>query len=404
MRVRREALRSSFWLASAIVVPLAIVLAFGLTALERGTKLDLGLFGLSDQASARAVLQTIATATVSVAGLSFSVTLVALTLAAQQLSPRVLRTFRSDRIAQVTLAGFLGTFAYSLVVLARLGQITGPRVPELSVGLAIVFALAAFGGFVAFIGDIVKAVQASTVIRRIAADAHQAIDGRHPRTVGAPPDDPGKAERQVRERIAAGRRWELRTRRAGYLTHVDASLVERAAQAGVLVVQRVAVGDLLVTGQLLAEVIGEGDDTPPLNELCATFRLGQERTLAADVAFPVRQLADIALRALSPGVNDPTTAENAMGSLADTVVRVAGDEPVSAVRVDAGQTPRLHARPTSLDELVHLGFEQVRHAAPDPLMAAQLISLLEEIARASRDAGSPSEEAARQLALFRSER
>ncbi len=404
MRIRREALRSSFWLPSAVAVPVAIGLAFLLTQVERGTKLELGLFGLADQASARAVLQTIATATVSVAGLSFSVTLVALTLAAQQLSPRVLRTFRSDRIAQGTLAGFLATFAYALVVLARLGQVSGSRVPELSVGLAIVFALAAFGGFVAFIGDIVVALQASTVIRRIAADAHQSIAGRHPRHVGAAPDDAAAAQRRARDRLASGRRWDLCTERAGYLTHVETELVEQAARADGLVVQQAAVGDFLVTGQRVAEVVGCGGDAPPLDALRAAFKLGDERTLAADVAFPVRQLADIALRALSPGINDPTTAENAMGSLADTLVRVAADEPVGAVRVDGEGEPRLCACPTSLDELVHLGFEQVRHAARDqPVMVARLAELAEQVARAAQSAGTPSVEADRQLSLLRGE-
>lgn len=245
-------------------------------------------------------------------------TLVALTLAAQQLSPRVLRTFRSDRVAQLTLAGFLATFAYSLVVLPRLGEASGHRVPELSVGLAIVFALAAFGGFVAFIGDIVKALQASTVIRRIAVEAHQAISGRHPRDIGAAPDDEGDAQQRVRERMDTDPKCELRSDRARYLTHVDADLIEVASRVDVLVAQRVQVGDFLLTGQLYAEVWGQTTNDAELDGIRAAFRLGDERTLASDVRFPVRQLADIALRALSPGVNDPTTAENAMGSLTDT--------------------------------------------------------------------------------------
>lgn len=404
MRSRLEAVRSAFWLPSALAVPVAIGLAFVLTEIDSHTKIELGLFGLSDAASARAVLQTIATATVSVAGLSFSVTLVALTLAAQQLSPRVLRTFRSDRIAQGTLAGFLGTFAYSLVVLARLGQVSGPRIPELSVGLAIVFALAAFGAFVAFIGDIVVALQASTVIQRTAVGGRRTAAGRHPRDVGAAPDDLAAAERRVRERIASGHRWDLRTDRAGYLTEVGGVLIERAAGLDVLVDERVSVGDFLVSGQRVAEVWSDGDEEPDLDALRDAYRLGEERTLAADVAFPVRQLADIALKGLSPGINDPTTAENAMGSLADLLVGLAGDEPVSTIRVDGAGEPRVCAESASLDDLVFLGFEQVRQAAEDqPVVLARLGVLLDEIARAARAAGVPSAEAARQRALLTTE-
>lgn len=401
MRRRLEAVRIAFWLPSALGVPVFIVLAFLTTQIDRGTKIELGLFGLSDAASARAVLQTIATATVSVAGLAFSVTLVALTLASQQLSPRVLRTFRADRIAQGTLAGFLSTFAFSLVVLARLGGVSGPRVPELSVGLAIVFALFAFGAFVAFIGDIVVALQASTVIRRIATDAHRAIEGRHPRGIGSAPKDPADAEDRLRARRESGRSWPLTTDAPGYLTDVDGRIIERAAGLDVLVVQRVSVGDFLVSGQEIGEVWAGGDEPPELDGLRSDFRLAPERTLAADVAFPVRQLSDIALKALSPGINDPTTAENAMGSLADTLVRLAGEDPVDAVRVDKEGEPRLCAEAVSLDALVRLGFEQVRHASEGkPVLAERLEALLVQITRSAQKAECSSDEAERQRALL----
>lgn len=401
MSVRRDALRSSFWLPCALAVPLAILLAFALTELDSQADVRLGLFGLADQESARAVLQTIATATISVAGLSFSVTLVALTLAAQQLSPRVLRTFRSDRIAQWTLAGFLGTFAYALIVLARLGAATGPRVPELAVGMAIVLALAAFGGFVAFIGDIVVALQASTVINRIAGDAEQPITARHPHGVGSDPEDPDGAARAVAERKRSGRARDLTAPRAGYLTHVDGAIIERASAADVLVEQRAQVGDFVVTGQVLAQVWAAGGDPEGLDGLRDAFGIEKERTLAADVRFPVRQLADVALRALSPGTNDPTTAENAMGSLADTIVRVIGQPPVGAIRVDGDEVPRLVAKPVSVDELVQLGFEQVRHAARgQPVVLERLVELIEQVDRALEEAQVQCAETARQLRLL----
>lgn len=394
-RVRLDVVRSAFWLPSALAVPFAVALAFALTEIDSDTRFELGLFGISDDASARAVLQTIATATVSVAGLSFSVTLVALSLAAQQLSPNVLRTFRSDRIAQLTLAGFLGTFAYALVVLARLGEVSGPRVPELAVALGIVFALIAFGGFVVFIGDIIVSLQAATVIRRIAVDAHGAIAGRHPRGIGAEPQDSDATRREVtRRRSSPGR--DLRTARAGFLTHVEADLVARTAEADALVVQRARVGDFLLTGELLAEVHGGDRDDGLLDDLREAFALSDERTVAADVAYAVRQLADVALRALSSGVNDPTTAENAMGSLSDTLIRIARDRPVGGVRVDADGMPRLLADPASFDELLRLGFEQVITASEgQPVFRRRLVVLLREAERAAAAAGMPCDVAAR---------
>ena len=136
-----DALRRSFWFLPAAAMAAGLVTGFGLVELDYALGLDPGVFTFVDLQSARAVLQTIATVTVSVAGLAFSVTVVALQLASQQLSPRVLRTFQGDRLAQGVLAAFVGTFVYSLIVLAKL---TERGVPALSVTIAIVLAVAAF--------------------------------------------------------------------------------------------------------------------------------------------------------------------------------------------------------------------------------------------------------------------
>ncbi len=397
MRMRLETVRGAFWLPSAIAVPLAILAGFGLTELERHVQVDLDLFGFADQASARAVLQTIATATVSVAGLSFSVTLVALTLAAQQLSPRVLRTFRSDRIAQLTLASFLGTFAFALIVLARLSEADATRVPVLAVATAILLALASFGMFVAFIGDIVVALQASTVIERISADADQAIRGRSPRGIGAPADEAVAALHLADQRSEGEGDSTLRSGCGGYLTHIDAGIVDAASRHGVLIRQLAMVGDYVISEQTLADVWGNELDATARGELVAAFKLAPERTITADVCFPIRQLADIALRALSPGVNDPTTAENAMSALADILVRCSADDDVELIRVDGNGVPRFVATAASFDDLVQLGFEQVRRAAAgEPVIEPHLRRLLERVRETER--GRSSDLVARYLA------
>lgn len=374
-----EAVRGSFWLPTAAAVTGGIVSGFGFTSVHALVDLRFGLFGFSDQASARAVLQTIATATVSVAGLSFSVTLVALTLAAQQLSPRVLRTFRTDRVAQFTLAAFLGTFAYSLMVLARLGADSGPQVPEFAVTLAIVFALGSVGMFVAFIGDIVLALQASTVIRRIATDAQQAIDGRSPRGIGQGHDDRGHAG-FVEAITSREDGIAVRATSHGYLTHLDHRIVELASDRDLFVQQRMPVGEYVVRGQTVAVAWPQASEDPPVADLAECFVLAPERTFAADPAFPVRQLADIALRALSPGVNDPTTAENAMSALTDVLVRFADDDAISPVRTDEAGQPRFCALVADFDDLVQVGFEEVLEAAKgQPAIERRLEVLLEAL-------------------------
>lgn len=401
--LRRERLRRAFWLPSAVAMLAAMPLAYLLRALDASFDLAVGLFAFNDLASARSLLSTIASATVSVAGLSFSVTLVALQLSSAQLSPRVLTTFREDRVAQGTLAAFLGVFAYALTLLGRLTAEDG-KVPEIALAVAIVGVLASFGLFVAFIGRVVASLQASTVIRRIAAGAERALGTRHPGVIGA---SGGTGDPPALPWLEEGRRVELRARQGGFLLQLDGPrLLDAARRHDGLVVQRVQVGDSVIRGQLVGEafVLGShGGD--PAAELERGFRYGEERTLAADVAFPIRSLADIALRALSPSLNDPTTAENAMQALTDTLMRVVALGEVERLRSDDEGVPRLHALSPSLDDLVILGFEQVRRMVVDDgqaELAARLVLWLEELDRAAGRAGLSRRAVQRQLELLRS--
>lgn len=402
-----ELTRRSFWLPPATAMVLAIAAGYLLPQLDRSAHLQVGLFGFGDVASARAILTTIATVTVSVAGLSFSVTLVALQLASQQLSPRALTTFREDLLAQGTLAGFLGAFAYAIVLLSRLNSGDG-RVPEISLIVAIVLVLSAFGLFVAFIGQIIAGLSASTVIKRIARDGHRALANRHPKGIGDDPAEPEASAREAERRRRDGHRLELRAESAGYLLSVDGrELIDEARRHDALVVQLAHLGDFAVTGQLVAEAFlrrPPGDPEAVGHALQRAFRFGEERTMAGDVAFPVRALADVALRGLSPSLNDPTTAENAMGSVADTLVGYVREPGLHPVRVDQDGEPRFVARIPTLDDLVRLGFDQARIMVVEddhPMLAERFVALLREIDRVAAETGAPRSEVGRQLALLR---
>lgn len=351
--------------------------------------------------SGSSLLQAIATVTMSVIGISFSVIVVALQLASQQLSPRVLRTFQSDRLSKVVVSVLVGTFIYCLAVISRLGSLPD-EIPELSVSVAIVLAIASVGVFVRFIHTMVDALQASTVIRRIGDDARHSERARYPKAVGGDPADPELATRHV-ERVTATTPVAVTVRRGGYLTAVDGErLIESASACDVLVRQCIPMGDFVLSGMLVAEVWGEHAEDFR-DEVAHAFELSDERSVAQDPAFPVRQLADVALRALSPSLNDPTTAENAMGALAEILVRLADQGEPSPVRVDADGRPRFVACVVTLDELVRLGFEQVRLSAHGhPVFSDRLVVLLHAIRRATRDAGMECREAERQVELLSS--
>jgi uncharacterized membrane protein len=395
--------RRSFWLLPAIGLTVGVALGFGMPAVDSIVHIDVPLLSFKQPQAARTLLQTMATASLSVAGVAFSVTVVAFQLASQQLSPRVLRTFQADRLSQLLLATFLGLFVYSLIVLARLPSARGATVPGLSLTVAIAQAVVALALFAAFIHNVVISLQASTLIRRIAADGHRAIAAGYPSTIGAAPSDIEDAERQVRSLKDREQSVLVRASRAGFLTSVrrdDLLAVTRKHSA--LVEQRLALGDFALTGAVLAEVWASSDHQDVAEEVTVAFEFGDERTVVQDVAFPIRQLADIALRGLSPALNDPTTAENAMDSLADTLVVFVRRERPAAIRCDDDGTPRFVAIAPTLDDLVRLGFDQVRRASrPYPMMASRLLTLLEHIEAIAKENDADSNEIGRQKRLLR---
>lgn len=399
-----DSLKASFGFLSGVAMLAGVLVGFGLPALDDWLEVDLPVFAFDTQEAATSVLETIATVTVAVAGLSFSVTVVAFTLASSQLSPRVLRSFRGDRLSQATLAVFLGTFIYCLVVLVRLGiRENANQVPDLSITLAVILALVAFGLFAGFIAHIVNMLQPGSVIATIGDDAHHLLENRFPSGVGEGPGDARQAETRLRARTERSQPEPVRTDRHGYVTLVRAdALMSTTGDHDALVRQRVAIGDYVVPGEVIAEVWAREPDEKLLEAVERCFEIGRQRTLVQDVAFPIRQLADVALKGLSPGINDPTTAENAMEELTAVLVRFVQAGAPDPVRVDSDGEPRLVALVPTLDDLVRLGFNQVRvFAAPYPVVTMRLLQLLDSLAAAARRCGVAHGEIDRQMQRLR---
>lgn len=398
-----EAMRSSFGFPAAVAMVLGLGIGFAMPALDTALDVDVPVFEFAGQDAARSLLETVATTTVAVAGLAFSVTVVAFTLAASQLSPRVLRTFRADRLSQLTLACFLGTFIYCLAVLVRLGSTPdGPQVPNLSITVAVVLAIASFALFTAFIAHIVRMLQPSSVIDGIRSTGREVVAKPYPAGVGSEPDDEEAAWRAVERRRGAGDGTPVRARDDGYLSSFRAQGVLAAAAAcDALVEQRVEVGDYVMPGTELARIWCDDDERREalVERVRDAFVCGRQRTPVQDPAFPIRQLADIALKGLSPGINDPTTAENAMEALTALLIHAAQAERPSPLRTDEDGTVRLVARAPDLDALVRLGFEQAQvFAASDPVVSRRLVALLERVELVAAEAGLRCKEPARQAA------
>lgn len=403
-RLWLESVGQSFWAPPAVAMLVGAALGFILPELDSASDGVLGIFSTSDPSSARSLLEAIATVTVSVAGITFSVTVVVLQLASQQLGPRVLHTFQSRWIGRITLAVFLGVFVFALTALGRLGSIE--ESPNLVLTVAVSAAIIAFALFTAFIHDIVVSIRASTVIRRIGSDAKGIIERPFPAGFGTAPEDP-----QAASGLLAGRLEQLPSAGAvaessGFVVAIDAALLldELQSRDGYLE-QRVMIGDFVVTGQELAVVAARTDADELASRAAAAFELASSRSLVQDAAFPIRQLADVALRSLSPSLNDPTTAENAAGAIAEALINFAAAERVDPLRADDQGEPRWRALAPDFDGMVRLGFDQLRTCATDdPLLPSALLRLIGEVKRAARESGRSIAELERQEELIRDAR
>lgn len=375
-----ERLRASLWFLPTIAVAAASALAVVLNRVdvEDATWLEGAVFpGGPD--SARSILQTIAGSVITVTGVVFSLTVVTLQLASTQYSPRLLRTFLRDVSNQVVLGTFLATFAYCLIVLrgvASEASLETPSVPAAAVTGAFVMAAASVVALVYFIDHIARAIRIDSLMREVNEDTTEAI--RHlaqTTTMAAPEARPRDAVA-----VAAGR--------SGFVQSVrDHKLAAAAAEHGAVVHLAARIGELVIEDAPLAwvELEGGGERVPDgLARAVHRFvRIGYERTMQQDVAFGLRQLVDVAVKALSPGINDPTTAVHAMGHLTHLLVRLARGDLGDRVTCDDGGELRLVVPGTAFPEhLDHVCGQIRRYGAAEPAVTIGLLRLVRDLARA----------------------
>ncbi len=360
-------LRASFWFLPALIVAFSIVLALGLIELDSSGNRDWiadwpRLFG-ANAAGARGMLASIAGSMTTVVGVTFSMTLVALSLASSQYTSRVLRNFMSNRVTQVVLGIFAGIFSYCLIVLRTIrGGDEGGFVPSLSVAFSVVLAIGGIGTLIFFIHHIATSIQASSIIASVAKETLAAVDRLFP----------DKLEREPMEDEAdpsllplPARTWQsVVAMRNGYLQSVDGTALLRLAQEHHTIVRMDrSIGEFVVQDTPLASLALRN---PPDKELIAALRaaysIDRFRTVHQDCAFGIRQLVDIALRALSPGINDTTTAVMCVDYLTAILARLASREIPSSRRFEEGEL-RVIVNGQTFASLVAESFDEIRGSA-----------------------------------------
>jgi uncharacterized membrane protein len=353
-RVQRY-LRSSLWFVPALASVITFLLAKVLVAIDRRIDEDMSawfLFG-GEADSARELLSTITSSMMTFTGLVFSITILVLQLASSQFSPRVVRTFLEDRQTHTAMAVFVSTFVFTMLLLVevRSAEPDHPAfVPRLSLFAAFVFVLVSVGVFMQFIHHMAHSVRAITIIKRIGTDTRRSMRVMYPEEIleTAPPSlsPPEEPPAMVPNES-----------RGGVFSAVDEDGLIEIAEAYDAVVALVPMpGDFVSRGAPLFRVWG-GEIPPGLAE---TVLIEEERTLHQDPAFGFRQLVDIAERALSPAVNDPSTAVQALDELHDLLRALATRCFPSPMRADSSGQLRLILPRPDWEAYVHLALDEIR--------------------------------------------
>ncbi|MBF0223855.1 MAG: DUF2254 domain-containing protein [Desulfobacterales bacterium] len=359
--------RSSFWFVPALMVLDVVVLATVLITVDATVDLNPVarwplVFG-AGAAGARGLLTAVAGSMITVAGVVFSITLVALSLTSSQYTSRVIRNFMRDRVNQMVLGVFVSIFAYCLVVLRTIrGGDEGAFVPALAVLAGLILAFVGIAFLIYFIHYLSMSIQASSIIAKAAQETIAAVDHLFPKEMDENEDEDGHDNLRA---SLANQPWSaVTTLKTGYIENIDINvLVGVARKHGTILRMECCIGEFVIEGTPLVSVINpDGLDDDTAVELNSAYVISRQRTVETDVAFGIRQIVDIAMKALSPSINDTTTAVICVDYLAAILVRLAARRIATYHRFDQGDL-RVLAQGPSFESLLSEAFDQIRQNA-----------------------------------------
>ncbi len=383
LRLLWERLHSGLWFVPTVMSVAATLLAVACARLDeiaQTSPMNLGFLYNGTAESARSLLSTVAGSMITVAGVSFSVTMVALSLASSQLGPRLLVNFMRDRGNQVVLGGFIATFLFCLLALGSTPE-TQAKFVSVSASVALLLTVASLLLLIYFIHHIAASMQADHVIRAVAAEVELCLRGIFPAD-DAELEDPGPLG------FGDGD-LTLTSDSTGYLQGIDeAGLLKVASEYDLRLRVLRRPGHYLTRSVQLVQVAGQRDIEPALERrILRAFIVGGSRTAEQDPEYGIHQLVEIALRALSPGINDPFTATTCIDHLTGILCEVAAAPERPPIRWADDGEPRLQLDRIHFDGLLEAAFNQIRQSATGT--ASVSIRLLEAfclIAGATREA------------------
>lgn len=379
-------LRSSFWFMPTLMVACSIVFAAALIEVDSaGSAQWLArwprLFGTGAE-GARQMLATLAGSMMTVMGITFSMTLLALALASSQYTSRILRNFMRSRVTQVTLGIFAGIFVYCLIVLRTIHGGETEFVPSLAVFFAFILALGGVVILIYFIHHIASSIQASSIIASVAQETIASIDRLFPEKPGHEFDEDEDPNQDQVLRSPDERSWyAVPAEVSGYIQSVDNGALLRLARDGKTIVRMEhGVGAFVVQNAALVSLaLTYPPDQKTIAALNGAYSTSRHRTIEQDPAFGIRQIVDMALKALSPGVNDTSTAVMCVDYLMSILARLAG-RPFPLSHRYEGETLRVIAIVPTFEGLLAEAFDQIRGStAGNVAVMARMLGALHAI-------------------------
>lgn len=382
-----QKIRYSLWVIPACIVGIGVALAITAIYIDAHISQDMlgrwpHLFGASSD-GARSVLTVVSSAMISVAAVTFSITVLVLASAASQYTSRVIRTFMGNRPTQAVLGVFVAIFIYCLLVLRTIRGGDQDFIPSVSVTFALVLAAVGVGFLVFFIHHVASSIQASAIASAVAADTIGAIESVYPDLLADHPENAACPD----EREFPENGWHpVASSRTGYLQTVDVDvLIELAKKHRLVVRMEQAVGAFVSQGLPIAWSNAPADASLK-KEINQAYAISHYRTVEQNIGVGIRQLVDMALKALSPAMNDTTTAIMCIDFLSSVLVKLAPRSIVPDLCYSKGVL-RVITKGPGFEDFLRRAFEQIRAGAQaNAAIYVRLLEALEILGHVTEDA------------------
>jgi uncharacterized membrane protein len=389
-----ERIRSSLWFVPSLMTLGAIVLSYVAVQVDKSVEFEvvkvIGWIYAGGAEGARGVLATIAGSMMTVAGVAFSITIVALSLASTQFGPRLLRNFMRDTGNQIVLGTFIATYIYCLLVIRTIRVGDDGFVPYISVTLGIVLALASLGVLIYFIHHVSSSIRAENVAATVGREFLEAIDAIFPRERDDERLDMDYIEGMIPEDFDRAS-VPVAAESNGYIQAIDLGMIARVAiDADLLVRIGTRPGRFVIDGaELISVWPGTRVDATVRRRLNEAFVIGDQRTLVQDIEFAVDQLVEIAVRALSPGINDPFTAITCIDWLGAALSKLLRRPLPSPYLFDGRGRLRVIAHVETFESIADAAFNPIRQYGRGSVPV--MVRLLETIADIAQGATAEPE-------------